>query len=468
MLFTSSFDMNNNIRLSGEWEKSEGYDKIESGNSYDQSSHISFLLHGYQMPNWQFSYHDFKQRFINQKTDRSAFKTLLEYNIPSGWSNKFLMQDFKIKAYYRAGNKSDYSLIRTDKQKFYQGYIHLNGTIDERIQGSFYYRRNDLYDSSISGKKKPITRSEKMIFDAAHEKWRSLKFNFKVENELRQNFYNSSPYKNVGLSQFSQFNIRFSPGSIWKVFSQFNFELGYSHFLAGSAVRQNNVNSWLWQIMNQNTNLFNNSQVSRNYYIKNEYRLGSRWLIFSMIEWNIKDIKLGGSELKNSLISWSEKVDIKLGFKTRLNIQYRQFSQDYDYFREYKYYEPSIWITHRWTPDFHNNLSILYRYSKNEDVNIIDVTDYSEVRYDLLWRKSNFLKIRRVELRQNLSGIHRNTTGFNEEDYYQLASSSSIDLYPLHSLIIKFQFDLSRFQDNLDIENNYWKYRLDLKISFRF
>jgi hypothetical protein len=138
------------------------------------------------------------------------------------------------------------------------------------------------------------------------------------------------------------------------------------------------------------------------------------------------------------------------------------------YDRTDRYYEPSTWVEHRWTPDFLNTASVLYRQRAIAEGKIEDISHNWETRYDLIWRKYNFLKIRRLELRQGFSGIHRTSEGTIPEDSYLLTSSSAIDLYPIHSMILRVQLVLSRYMDDYFPENDYTGVMLNIKTSFRF
>jgi hypothetical protein len=159
---------------------------------------------------------------------------------------------------------------------------------------------------------------------------------------------------------------------------------------------------------------------------------------------------------------------IKPGFKTRVTIQYRQYYQNLGYSRIERFYEPSTWIEHRWTSYFQNTINLLYRYRDNKDSNLTNYSSYWEARYDLIWRINDFIGIRRIEIRQSFSGSLFRDTGYNLFGNYQTSASSSLDLYPWHSMILRLRLDLNRYIDDYFMQNNYTRIMFNLKLSLRF
>ena len=466
--FFTSVDVRDDLRLTGEWKNVRGFQDRNSFNPNDQSGNVTLLFHRQNWPGWQFNFQNFETKSLDYAADKYFFQNRWEYRLPENWIKKAGIQGLKFEVYLRSGQQSGFPSSGSTKQAFHQGYMRMNALFSDQFQGSLFYRRNDLNDISMGNHKAPMSRSERLLMDLAHEEWRLLQMNLRVENTMSQHFLKNSFLKNVRLRQFSQINFRFSPGQLWHVFSPLYFEFNVNQSLYGWGSTDNKVSSWLWQLFGRNKNRLTDYQSIKNYYIKNEYRPGSRWFIYSLLEWNNQQTGMGLSTLNRKYWRLNEKVDIKLGFKTRLNLKYRHFDQDMGYERTIQYFEPSIWVEHRWTPDFQNILNLLYRQRSTGDGKILDKTFNWEARYDLIWRKYKLLGIRRIELRQSFSGNHRRTSGNNPAQNYQFGSSSSLDLYPLHSMIFRLRFDLNQYLDDLIPEYAYYNYAVNLKMSLRF
>jgi hypothetical protein len=210
------------------------------------------------------------------------------------------------------------------------------------------------------------------------------------------------------------------------------------------------------------------SQIIGTYYIRNEFRPSPRWNVYSSLEWNDQETSLGSSILETGYWRLSEKLEAKIGFQTRLNLQYRQYFQDLDYDRITRYYETSTWIEHRWTPAFQNTLYGLFRYTEEDEGSIHDVTHYWEGRYDIVLRKNKFWGVRRLELVHSLLGSSSSTEGYNPQKYFLISSSSSLDLYPLHSTILRLQFVAARYLDELVSEDDYTSISFNMRLSLQF
>ena len=74
----------------------------------------------------------------------------------------------------------------------------------------------------------------------------------------------------------------------------------------------------------------------------------------------------------------------------------------------------------------------------------------------------------RLEVRQSFSASKIQTTGNDEVDYYQFSSSSSLDLYPVHSMIFRLQFNANQYLDMITSLNDYFDIALNVKMSLRF
>jgi len=285
---------------------------------------------------------------------------------------------------------------------------------------------------------------------------------------MNRYYQKNSFFKDANLRQFSQINFRISPGQVWSALTPLYFEINFNQSLNGWGEAQTSINRWIWQMQGPNQKALENVRRSRNYYFKNEFRPAANWLIYSSLELNRMDQRLSASQLATRMWRWNEKADIKLGFNTRVIFQYRQFYQDQGYGRTVKYQEPSGWIEHRWTPDFQNIFNLLYRRRRDENGNISNISHNWETRFDLIWRKYQFWRLRRIEARQSFSANRRSTSGYRPAQSYQFTSASSLDLYPLHSMIIRLRLDVGQYLDELYPELDYGDISFHVRISLRF
>jgi hypothetical protein len=305
-----------------------------------------------------------------------------------------------------------------------------------------------------------------MDFD--HEQWRLLQTYVRLENKLTRKFHFQSSGNDINLAKSYQLNLRFAPGVLYDLFSPMNFEFNFNQSFNTWGTADYNDNKWIWQIFKRDYDIDGNVQNIRSYYLKNELNLGSRLLLTSMGEINNQNNRLSNSSLNNDYWRWSEKLSIKLNFKTRLNLQYRQYYQDREYGRTDKYYEPSTWIEYRWTPDFQNTYYLLYRKRFKTNGNLHDNIVTWEGRYDIIWGKDRVFLARRFELRQSFFISHVDSEGDNPQQTYQYSSNSAIDLYPIHSTVFRFQIDLVRHLDRLTPTYDRWNLNLNFKLLFRF
>jgi hypothetical protein len=285
---------------------------------------------------------------------------------------------------------------------------------------------------------------------------------------LDQYFHKHSTLKDAKLNQYSQLNLRMSPGQLWEMLSPFHFEFNVNQSLSGSGTARGDIGGWVWDLFDRTHESLDNSLAITNWYVKNEFRPSSRWYLYSLLEWNDQETNAGLSSLVSRYRLWSERLDVKLGLNTRLNLLYKQYFEDQGYNRRDRYFEPSAWIEHRWTSDLQNTLNLLYRRDKSEDGKIEDTSDTWEARYDVIWRRNHFLGIRRLELRQSLSGNRSRTTGYDEQRTLHITATSSLDLYPVHSMVLRLQSDFSRHVDEIFPQNDYDTITLSLKASLRF
>jgi len=463
-----SVDARDDLRLTGSFKDVKGFGEDGVNQPSDRSGLLGFLLHRESWPGWEFQYQTFRTEEYSEAVDRFFFQNRFDYRAPRSVSNRILLQDLRLEFFLRTGKQSGEEELESAEQEFHHGFIRLNADVSDRFQTSLFYRRNDLNDITPGIPESPMTRAERMLLTFTHEEWRLLQTNFRIENTLDQGFHRNSPLKDAWLNQFSQLSFRFSPGAAWVAMSPLYFEFGLNQTIRGWAATEANTGGWLWRMFGFDTANLENSFLIRNYYLRNEYRPTPAVFVSNLIEWNDRDTELGQSGIEADYWRWSARGDVKVGYNTRLTLRYILHSEDFGYGRTVNYHEPSAWLEYRLTRDLQNTFYGRYRRTSSDDRNISDTTDDVEARYDLIWRKQGILKMRRLEIRQTFSGKHSRTDGYDRRSTYDIASSTGIDLYPIHSLIIRFQVNLSRHLDELIPVDDHTRVALDLRTAFHF
>jgi hypothetical protein len=461
-------DARDDLRLTGSYRDVEGFGEGEGAELADRSGLLGFLLHRNNWPGWEFQYQTFRTREYAQTLDRYFFQNRIDYRAPKSVSDKILLEDLRLELYLRTGRQSGEEKLESAEQEFHNGFVRLNADVSDRFQTSLFYRRNDLNDVTPGVPSAPMTRAERLLVTFSHEEWRLVQTNFRIENTLDQGFHRSSPVRDARLNLFSQLNVRFSPGASWESMSPLFFEFGLNQTTRGYATTGDNIGGWLWRMFGFDGDNLDDSFFIRNYYLRNEYRPSPGLFFDNLFEWNDQETALGLSGMETGFWRWSGRGDIKIGYKTRLTLRYTLHSEDFGYVRKTRYHEPSAWLDYRMTSDLQNTFYARYRRTGSDEGNISDATDDIEGRYDLIWRKQSILKMRRLEVRQTFSGNHSRTEGYNDRRTYDFASSTGIDLYPIHSLIIRFQLNLSKHIDQLTPLNDYSRVAFDLRTAFRF
>jgi hypothetical protein len=468
MDFFLTVDARHDLRLTGSFKDVRGFEDGGGTEAADRVSLLGFLLHRENWPGWEFQYQKSRTTAFSETVDRHFFQSRIDYRVPQSVSNRVLLEDLRLEFFLRAGKQSGEEEMESAEQESRNGFVRINADVSDRFQAGLFYRRNDLDDVSPGAASSPMTRAERLLFTLSHEDWRLLQTNMRIENTLDQGFHRNSDLRDAWLSQYSQLSLRLSPGVVWDAMSPLYFEFGVNQTVRGWGVTRENAGGWLWRAFGSDTRNLQESHLIRDYYIRNEFRPNPGIFINSVIEWNDREAALGLSDVEAGYWRWSETADLKVGYNTRFTLRYNLFSEDLGYDRAVKYHEPSARIEYRLTPDLQNTLYARYRRTSSDDGNIRDTTDGGEVRFDLIWRKQNVLKMRRIEIRQTFSGNHSRTVGYNVRRIYDLASSTGIDIYPIYSMILRFQVNLSRHLDRLLPVNDYSSVALDLRMAFHF
>ena len=465
--FFATVDATDYLRLTGEWRKQEGFATLNTNTPIDLMGSLSLLFYNKNWPALEGRYNQFQTQMAGNKTEKYFWESRLEYQLSDLQKHTLFLSGFKLESLLRLGQQESRSSISFNKQKFNLAFIRLNALISQRFQAGIFYRRRQVDDISDEFLQNPFSQSERMLLDLSHEEWRLLQINVRLENNLNQFYHSETQMKDINLRHFSQFNLRFFPGNLWQRFSSLSFEATYNRSLSGSGTLDKDHNNFLWWVDQTKVRQLTNSQLMENFYLKNEFRPSAWWFLYSMLEYSPQENRLSGSSLNRYFWRWSEKLDMRLGWKTHLILQYRQFYQDIGFDRRDRYHEPSVRLEHRFTQNFLNIANLLYRRRRMDDRNLLDISDRWEGRYDIIWRLHHFLKIRYMEIRQSLSVSYLDQVGYNLYQQWQMSSSTGLDLYPLHSLIIRLRTDWNALVENQYPERDFYSLLFSLKVSLR-
>jgi hypothetical protein len=463
----ASLDVGHYMRLTGEWRRTRGYEEADSGTPEDRSGSASLLIHPENLPSWEATYRELNTEAGGGRSEKRVIENRLKYELPSAWSARLHLLRVKTEAFLRTGRQEGDPLLGTEDQRFQQGFIRLNADVSDRFQGGFFYRRNNLYDISGTGSP-PVLRSERSLLTLSHEEWPVVHLNLRAENTLDRGFHKNSVPVDASLSQYSQVNTRVFPGRLFSLLSNVDLEFNINRSMSGSGRTEAGATAWLWEVFNRGAKGLLNEQAATAYFVKSEYRPSPNLYFHTLLEWNHERKTAGASRLASHDRLWSEKLEIKLGFNTRLTIQYRHYFQDRGRARTLRYRQPSIWIEHRWTPDLQNIVDMTFRNSRSDDDNIRSETRDWSARYDLIWRRQGLFGMDRIEMRGSVSANHSRTKGDMPERTSNLGFSSSVDLYPLSSTILRTEIRFNRHLDGLNPENDYRTLAVDLKLSLKF
>jgi len=461
-------DVGQHARLTAEWQGTRAAGRDDNASPTDRRGRLGLLLHRPEWPSWQVRYQHSTTAYASGTQEKRFLQNRWEYRLPGSVSQRLLLQTVHAEAFLRLGRQWDASSAGDGEEGFRQGYVRVNTTVSDRFRGGLFYRRNDLDVVGQDDVESPLSRSERLLLDLSHEEWRLAQVNVRVENTLDQDFHEHSPVRSARLSQFSQADLRLSPGRLWSTLSPLHFELNISQTLFGLGATGASPDAWVWQVFSGDARSLDDSQLIRNCFVRNELRPSSRWHLFSLVEWGTREAGPALSSLKTRQWRWSEKLDMRLGYRTRLSLQYRGYSQHRGYGRRTRYYEPSTWIQHRWTPALQSIVSAAFRRTQDREGYIRNLTHYWEGRGDIIVRTRRIQRLRRVEIRQSLAATRRHTSGHVPERLWQLASVSSLDSYPLSSTIVRAQFEVTRELDRLYEKRHSVDIGLSLRASLRF
>jgi len=433
---------------------SKGPDYIENNGG--------IIFHANNLPGIQINYQNERTNFVDSSEKKQFIIGQLDYQLPKKLVSAILLNGVKIESFLRMGEQYKFA-SDTTKIKFFQNYYKVSSQFTEQIQGSFFYRINkqdDITHASLN----PLQKSERLLIDFSQEQWRLLQINLRFESNLDQ--YNNflSETGNYYQRQFAQVNLRFSPGQMSDLFKTLFFEFNFNQFLNSSGKFFSNASSDLWSYGSSGNST--DSYVMKGYYLKNEFRPSTKFFFTTIFEWNSQDVNSGLSTLNRGIRTFTEKMDIRLDLSTHLIAQYKQNYQYFGFERYLNEYEPSLWLERRWSPDLSNILNLLFRKSITDIGLIHSRADAIQAQLDMIYRKNKIFYMKYVEMRQSFI-TQFNTESATTSDNYQLASSTSVDIYPFAAFIVRGRFDILRFVNIGARPSSFWTTGFNLKLSLQ-
>ncbi len=466
-----ALDVREDLRLTGEWTEARGFRADTAGSSastpYDERGSVALLFHRQDLPGAQVTY----QKGLTLAGDSSEAKDfvqgLLQYQLPREWSQAVLLDGLTLEYFLRLGRQSESWRDRFAKAGIFADILQGERADLRAISGRLFLSEQYPARPNRCGRSGSNLRSDRLLADLAFGEWRLLQVNARVENSLQQYSFPNSDINNYYLRQFHQVNFRISPGQAWKPLSVLFFELNYNQAVNQSDVAHGNEGPRVWRLTGPAEDATGSFQLARNYFIRNEFRPGADWLLTTLYEWGDQELGAGTSRLAKSSWQFDEKVDARLTFETRLIAEYRESYQDDGYERLVRVSQPSLWLEQRWTPDILSTFQLLYRKTRTDNLTALVTENNWEAILDFFFRKDDFAGMRHVEFRQSLSGTYLNSEGLPERKNYRFGAGSSLDLCPVHSLIVRFRLDLARYVDQIWYVNTYDTMSFSVKLSLQ-
>ena len=466
-LFLSS-DPLKYLRLTGEWKKEEAFADNSEIIPENKFGNYSILFHHANLPSWQISYQDIRTQSDSGNIRKKFLTNQLEYQVPDRLLQNLRIRSLKIQAYLRNGKQSGQEILGTVNQQFNYKYIRVISNFTDQISGSIYYLRNDYYNEGDSAGNNLLLRKEHVLVNFSQEQWRVLQINLSAENTMDQNPLKNNEYTSLRINNFSQANFRFSPGQIWQKMNPLYFEFNVNHSNTSWGTNNTANSKYLWQFYNDGLTLPDYYQRNSNYSVKNEFRPAANVILYSIFEWNNLELKNGASQLTQYYRRLNEKLELKPGYKLRIILQYKHFSQDRSQARILRYDEPSVWIEHRWNNSFQDIINIQYRTGNQLEINLLTNSSNLILGYNIIWRKEKFIGLKRLEIRNDITENITIARGYLQKKNYLLTNNTSIDIYPLYAAIIRFQFQYRNNSDLLYITNTYDDFAFNFKFILRF
>jgi hypothetical protein len=436
---------------------------------FDNTKTASALFHHQLLPGYEISYTNIQTQTDSTSVTKSYLQHKLEYQLPQQIIDKLPIKALKLEGFLKNGEQTGEEIAGTDAQIFQQSNFKVNLSLADQFQTSLFYRNNDFLDNSDGvTKNNHLLTSQRLLYNLSHERWKLIQTNIQIENNMSSYDHPTDDEYNLSLSQYAQLNFRFSPGELWSKLSPLFFEYNFNQSIYATGSSSNSRAEYLWSILPSEKDELINYQFIKTSYLKNEFRPNANIYFYTLYEWNNQATVYNLSQLNTNYWLLSEKLDAKLGFNTRLKLQFKKYYKDLGYNETLSYHEPSIWLDRRWTSSFYNVFYAAYRHTDDFDDNIKDYTDKYQASVDIILRKKDYMKMRRVEFQQTFSASQSNTTGYNVSNYYCLGSSSSLNMYPVHALILRLQFEADQTVNLTDNDSSYYTTSLQLRAAFKF
>jgi len=465
----TAIDVLKSVRVSGSWNDIRGFSEEDSSSELsDKYGSVSALFHYQSLPGYEVTYSSTETVTDTSSVQKHYIQHKFDYQLPGKLLDKMPIKDLKIEGSFKNGVREGQEIADSDQQQFYQGSFRVNANLSEQFQSSIFYRINDFSDNSGgNSRNNHILTSERLLFNLSHERWKLVQTNLRIENTLDSYDYPVDDGYDLDLDQYTQLNFRLSPGVLWKKLSMLFFEYNINYALYATGNSTDSKSGYIWSAIPRNIGDYNTLQHIRTHYIKNEIRPNPNLYVYSLYEWNNQTTAYDASNLYTNYQRLSEKFDIKLGFNTRISLQYKQYYSDLGNNEITTYYEPSVWIERRWSSSLQNILYAAYRNTEDSENTICDNTHKFDGRYDIIFRKKDYLKMRKLEIQQSFSGGQAKTTGSSSANAYYLGSSTSIDAYPIHSLLCRIQLNLNRTVNLKNSDESYMSTDINIKLSLK-
>jgi hypothetical protein len=471
LAFFGALDVREGLRFTGEWRQVEAFAagtfSTMRKNPSDRTANISTLFHATDFPAVQITYQDGLARICDSTSEKRFIQSLMEYQMPKSWASAFRIQGLKSEYFLRYGRQSAVSASGLFKQEFMQTYYKLNAMVSEQFQTGFFFRRNMLYDAALEGPAPLMTSSDRLLGDIAFGEWRFMQVNSRIENTLQRDFHRNGVSSTYYLRQFYQVNARISPGQVWQKLTPLFFELTYNQSATQTDVSIGSDKPSVWSIETPERTGGGLFTVSKNTFMKNEFRPDANWLISTLLEWNSQHTESGNTGLGRNTWKYTEKVDARLGYTTRMIAQYRKIVQKLGFGRGSRTHEPSLWMEQRWTQDFLSTAQLIYRWTALDDRVVLGTRYEWEGLLDFVLRKDRWLLMRHIEFRQSFSGSRQKQICIPALLNCRIGATTSIDLYPINSLIVRLRLDGNRFFDEMLGAGSYSTIDFTLKLSLQ-
>jgi hypothetical protein len=294
-----------------------------------------------------------------------------------------------------------------------------------------------------------------------------MQVSLRLENTLQQEFHRFSPAVEASVRQFSQVNARISPGQVWGPLSSLFFEVNYNQVASQSALWEHRSGEPLWRISPPTANDAASEVIGRSGYVKNEFRPDAFWLFTTLAEWGSQEVAASKTRLIRTNWQITEKADVRLALATRITGQYRQSCADAGAGRTTGVIEPSVWLEQRWSEDLLSTMQILYRRTTAHTTLADGLAEDWGGAVDITFRKDRWALMRHVELRQSISANLRISPGIPRQRNVLLTGTTSMDLYPVHALIIRLRCDWNRYRDELISAGGYDTVTGSLKVALQ-